>query len=93
MAFPIIISLLQEICFLSASVRIKISKFKQYPYFKYWYDLTLKSVMVLLFKFFYVLGLSKWVRNKVQGFTSCKQAIDSISRFAKDRIKDMPVIK
>jgi len=49
--------------------------------------------MVPLFKVIYVLGLSKWIRNKVQGFTSCKQAIDSISRFTKDRIKDMPVIK
>ncbi|XP_071180461.1 Fanconi anemia group J protein homolog [Mytilus edulis] len=40
----------------------------------------------------YCKGLSKWVRNKVQAFTSCKQAMESISSFSKQRMKDMPIV-
>ncbi|CAC5387435.1 BRIP1 [Mytilus coruscus] len=40
----------------------------------------------------YCKGLSKWVRNKVQTFTSCKQAMESISSFSKQRMKDMPIV-
>ena len=41
----------------------------------------------------FVVGLSKWVRPKVQTFENFSQTLDSLSVFTEQMIKEMPVVE